>query len=213
VPPETEPDATAARPRAQPRVFGLELDAGVNARLGESGSYSAEQVYGASYGLGAWFSLVPQVELGLELTRVSLGRVSNEYGPELSWAEYAVTTLWAGGRFEPWRSSDVAIFVALRAGLGAQDVDARGLRQAGAGLAPAETYACSELGAPRFALGGGAGAALLLGPNVQLVGRFDAMAHRLEANALGSCAAGIGTTTSVGFGLGLAYGFGTGPAS
>jgi hypothetical protein len=211
--PESELESPEHRRRPVRRDIGIELDIGVNARLGDNGSYTDEQVYGASYGLGAWLTVVEQVELGLELTRTQLGRVANDFSPNLLWAEYAVTTLWAGGRFEPWRSSDVATFVALRLGVAAQDVDARGIRAADSALAPGTTYACSELDGPGLALGGGAGVALLLGRHVQLVARLDASAHRLEGDFLGACAVGIGTITSVGFGLGLAYGFETGPAS
>jgi hypothetical protein len=60
-----------------------------------------------------------------------------------------------------------------------------------------------------MALGGGGGAAWLLGPRVQLIGRVDASAHRMQGDWLGGCAAGIGSVTSVSVGLGLAYGFET----
>jgi hypothetical protein len=156
-----------------------------------------------------WIGLVDRVELGFELTRTELGRVSNDVTPNLLWAEYGVTSLWGGGRFEPWRSADLATFVALRLGLAAQDVDARGIRQSGSGLGPADGFACSETGKPAIALGAGAGGMLLLGPHLQLIARIDATAHRLESDRLGSCAVGIGSATSVGLGLGLAYGFET----
>jgi hypothetical protein len=211
--PESELESPERRRRPVRRDVGIELDIGVNARLGDNGSYTDEQAYGANYGVGAWLAVVEQVELGLELTRTQLGRVSSDDSPNLLWAEYAVSTLWAGGRFEPWRSAEVATFVALRLGVAAQDVDARGIRAADSALAPGTTYACSEFDGPGLALGGGAGAALLLGRHVQLVARIDASAHRLEGDFLGSCAVGMGTITSVGFGLGLAYGFETGPAS
>jgi hypothetical protein len=195
-------------PAPRARDSGLELDIGLNTRLGRNGSYSHEQAYGGNYGFGAWVGLVPHVELGIELTRTELGHVSSERGRNLVWAEYDVTTLWVGGRFEPWRSKDVATFVALRLGLGAQSVDARGTREQPQTLAPASAYACSETEGPGVALGGGGGAALLLGPRVQLLARLDASAHRLENGWLGGCAVGIGSVTSVSVGLGLSYGFG-----
>jgi hypothetical protein len=209
VPPEREQSpAPASHPRE--RDFGLELDLAFNARLGEQGSYSEDRGYGALYGAGAWLRAVEHVELGLELTRTELGKVENERSPNLIWAEYGVTSLWFGGRFEPWRSNDVALFVALRVGYGLQDVSARGVLQEPGGLAPAGSFSCSETGGGGVALGGGAGAALFLGPRIQLVGRLDATAHRLTSDRLGSCAPGIGSVTSLGLGLGLAYGFETG---
>jgi hypothetical protein len=213
VEPESEPNPPERTEPPRPRDFGIELDFGLNARLGESGSYAREQAYGAAYGVGTWVLLAERVELGFELTHAELGRVSNERGPNLIWAEYGVTTLWLGGRFEPWRGRELVTFVALRVGLGAQTVSARGTRERGSTLAPADEFACSETDGPGFALGGGAGAAWLLGPRVQLVARVDASAHRLESEWLGRCAIGIGSATSVGFGLGFAYGFEVAPTS
>ena len=210
---ESEERKPVATPAPRARDFGLELDVGLNTRLGRNGSYSDEEAYGGSYGFGAWVALAEHIELGLELTRTDLGRMSNENAPNLVWAEYTVTTLWFGGRFEPWRSKDVATFVALRLGLGAQSVDARGTRADGPALAPADAYACSETDGPGVALGGGGGAAWLLGPRVQLIARVDASAHRLENDRLGRCAIGIGSVTSVSVGLGVAYGFETAPSS
>jgi hypothetical protein len=212
-PAETEQRKAVITRAPRARDFGLELDVGLNTRLGRNGSYSHEENYGGNYGFGAWVALADHVELGLEVTHTELGRVSNERSPNLVWAEYGVTTLWFGGRFEPWRSNDVATFVALRLGLGAQSVDARGTRAEGSLLAPAESYACSETKGPGVALGGGGGAAWLLGPRVQLIARLDASAHRLDSDWLGRCAVGIGSVTSVSVGLGLAYGFESGPAS
>jgi hypothetical protein len=203
-----QPPAPASPPRE--RDFGLELDLAFNARLGEQGSYSEDRGYGALYGAGAWLRAVEHVELGLELTRTELGKVESERSPNLIWAEYGVTSLWFGGRFEPWRSNDVALFVALRVGYGWQDVSARGVLQEPGGLAPAGSFSCSETGGGGVAFGGGVGAALFLGPRIQLVGRLDATAHRLTSDRLGSCAPGIGSVTSLGLGLGLAYGFQTG---
>ena len=208
-PPEREPRPLPASPPIR-RDLGVELDLSLNARLGEQGSYSDDHGYGASYGAGVWLRAAEQVELGLELTHTELGRVANERSPNLIWAEYGATSLWFGGRFEPWRSNDVALFVALRAGYGLQGVSARGVLQQPGGLAPAGSFSCSETGGGGFALGGGAGSAMFLGRHLQLVGRLDATAHRLTSDRLGSCAPGIGSVTSVGLGLGLAYGFETG---
>ena len=208
-PPEKEPEPAAAPP-AHERDLGLELDLALNARLGEQGSYAEDRGYGALYGAGVWLRTATSVELGLELTRTELGSVENESSPNLIWAEYGVTSVWFGGRFEPWRSNDVALFVALRVGYGRQDVSARGVLQEAGSLAPAGSFSCSEAGGGGVAFGGGAGAALFLGPRIQLVGRLDATAHRLTSARLGSCAPGIGSVTSLGLGLGLAYGFETG---
>lgn len=208
-PAESDARRAVLTPPARPRDFGLELDLALNTRLGRSGTYAHEEAFGAHYGVGAWLGLGHHTELGLELTRTELGRVSNESGRDLVWAEYAVTSLWLGGRFEPFRSKDIATFVALRLGLGMQSLDARGARAGGPLLAPAETYACSETDGPGIALGGGGGAAWLLGPRVQLIGRLDANAHRMQGDWLGSCAPGIGSVTSVSVGLGIAYGFET----
>lgn len=210
VPPEREPPPEpGSRPR--PRDLGVEVDLALNARLGEQGAYDDDEGLGALYGAGVWLRAVEHVELGLELTHTGLGRVQSERSPNLVWAEYGVTSLWLGGRFEPFRSNDVALFIALRLGYGMQDVSARGVLQEPGGLAPAGSFTCSETGGGGVALGGGAGAALLLGPHVQLVGRLDATAHRLTSDRLGSCAPGIGSVTSLGVGLGLAYGFSLGP--
>ncbi len=208
VPPEREAERAPAAAPAE-RDFGLELDLSLNARLGEQGSYSEDRGYGALYGVGAWLRAAASVELGLELTRTELGEVENARSPNLIWAEYGVTSLWFGGRFEPWRSNDLGLFVALRVGYGLQDVSARGVQQEPGGLAPAGSFSCSQTGGGGIAFGGGAGAALFLGPHVQLVGRLDATAHRLTSDRLGSCAPGIGSVTSLGVGLGLAYGFET----
>lgn len=199
-----EPPAAAGAPHHE---LAVELDLALNTRLGTTGSYTDEQRLGAAYGVGAWLSLAGPVALGLELTRTELGRGSSDEPPDLVDVDYAATTLWASGRFEPWRAADVVPFVALRAGAALQHVDARGLRQAQNVLSPARTYGCSETEGPGLALGAGVGAALRLGRHVRLVARGDANAQRLEGGWLGDCAAGLGSIVSVAVGLGLAYGF------
>jgi hypothetical protein len=200
----------AARPAKSTRRgdFSVELDAGLNVRLGEAPGFREEESFGGAYGAALWFNLADEAALGLELQHADLGRGADQRGPNLINVEFSATTAWLSGRFIPLRSGSFEPFVALRAGLAVQHVDADGVRQRSASLEPAVGFTCTELDGPSLAFGGGVGARFAVGPRVSVVTRLDGSAHRLSSERLGDCAAGVGSSTSIGAGIGLAYEFG-----
>jgi hypothetical protein len=209
--PEPPQDGGVARAPARPKGrgdFSLELDVGLNVRLGEASSFQEEESVGGAYAAAFWLNLVEEAALGLELQHSQLGRGEDQRGPNLVNVEFSATTAWLSGRFVPLRSGSFEGFVALRAGLALQHVDADGVRQRGAPLEPAVGFTCNELDGPSIAFGGGLGARFGVGPGFSLVTRIDGNAHRLSSERIGDCAAGVGSSTSVGAGIGLAYEFG-----
>lgn len=219
LPPVSEPrrdePAAGAAPRrsAEGGDVGLELDFGINARLGNAAGFEREETLGALYGGAVWLSLARDVTLGLELQHAELGRGSAQSGPNLVDVEFEATTAWLSGRFAPFTSPQVEGFVALRAGIAMQHVDARGVRQSRSSLEPASPFSCRELDGPAIAFGGGLGARFGVGPGFSFVARVDGTAHNLSSEPVGACAPGAGATTSASVGLGLAYTFGAGPST
>jgi hypothetical protein len=189
--------------------FGLELDLGANLRLGGASGFDREDTLGATYGGALWFNWFEHASFGLEVAHTELGSGSDQDGANLADVRFGATTAWIAGRFVPIRTAAVDGFVALRAGVALQHVDADGVRQYGAGLEPPRSFSCDEIGGPGMAFGGGIGARFGLGTRVSLITRADANAHQLSGDSVGECAPGAGSTTSVSLGLGVAYEFGT----
>lgn len=205
--PRSEEAAPGPAPLGPRREFAFELGAGVNARLGEAAGYSTDRPWGVLYGAGLWWNVAAATALGLELTHVELGYGSASNGANLVNADYSVSSAWLGGRFTPWHTDTLRLFVALRLGLSLEHVTAYGVRQPSSPFATPSTFDCSGTHGPAFGLGGGAGLAIRLNTRLDLVSRFDAHGEQLTSDTVGSCAAGPGSATSLSLGLGLAYGF------
>lgn len=200
-------EGAAVRPSREHDFF-VELDLALNTRLGSAAGFREQERIGAAFGGGFWLRALDRLVLGFEISHAELGRGSDQKDQELVSVEYSASTAWLGGRFTPWKLGELHPFIALRAGLALQHVDAEGLRQVGADLSPPRGFACTDIDGPRLAVGGGLGASLGLGPSVRLIGRFDASAHQLTGGLVGGCAVGVGSAASIAFGLGLTYGFG-----
>lgn len=200
-------EGAAVRPSREHDFF-VELDLALNTRLGSAAGFREQERIGAAFGGGFWLLALDQLALGLEISHAELGRGSDQEDQELVSVEYSATTAWLGGRFTPWKLGELEPFIALRAGLALQHVDAEGLRQVGSDLSPPRGFACTDVDGPSLAVGAGLGASLGLGPRVRLIGRFDASAQQLTGDLVGGCAVGVGSAASLAFGLGLSYGFG-----
>jgi hypothetical protein len=179
----------------------------VNARLGQAAGYSDDHPWGATYGAGIWLNLAKATALGLELVHAELGSGRSANGANLVSADYSVTGAWLGGRFTPWQTDAVRLFVALRVGLSFEHVSANGLRQSASPFQSPSVFDCSGSHGPAFGLAGGAGLAFRLNSRLDLVSRLDAHGEQLTADTVGGCAAGLGSATSLSLGLGFAYGF------
>lgn len=191
--------------------LGLELDLGMNLRLGSAAGFPREVTLGAVYGGALWIHAFEKASLGLGVQHAELGRGTAESGANLISVEFAATTAWLLGRLVPFRTRNVDGFVTLRAGLAIEHIDADGVRQAGASLDPPRSFSCNEVAGPGMAFGGGIGARFALGPRASLITRLDGNAHQLRGDVISGCALGVGSTTSVSFGLGVAYDFNPAP--
>jgi len=185
----------------------LEARFGFNARLGSSfDDTSNDEQLDIAYGIGAYVAWKPEYALGLELEHTGLGRVRALSAENSVDAEYSSTSAWLAARVFPWRSERWDLFVNLRLGLAMQHVDALGTRQTSTSITvPATSFSCSEWDGPGIALGAALGLNLHISRHVAFVTRVDAAGQRLNGDVLGSCADGIGTTTSLAGSIGLSY--------
>ncbi len=210
-----------AGPGAAPRRFdhtygawlGFEARFGFNTRLSNSFDASSnEQLLDSTVALGAYLAWSPAYAVGIELEHAGLGRVRGLSGQSSSDADYTASGAFLGARLFPWRSERWDLFVNLRVGLAWQHVDALGTRQASDSIiVPPTSFACSEWDGPGPALGGAVGAALRLSRHFSVQSRVDATAERLNGDAMGSCASGIGSVATLSGTLGLAYEFEAAP--
>lgn len=185
----------------------LEARFGFNLRFGSSfADTSDDERLDTAYGIGAYLAWKPEYALGLELEHTGLGRVRGLSGQNSIDAEYGSTSAWLAARVFPWRSEDLDLFVNLRLGLAMQHVDALGTRETGTSITtPAASFSCSEWDGPGIALGAALGLNVHVSRRVSFVTRIDAAGQRLSGDVLGTCADGIGTTTSLAGSIGLSY--------
>jgi hypothetical protein len=194
--------------RPGPRDIAVQLGAGVNGRFGRASGYAEDSGIGPSYALGAWFAASSAIALGLELSYTRLGHGSAESGVNIVNTEFSSSAAWLAGRFFPYRTPDLSIYLGLRVGLALEHVTATGLAQNGESpLVRAAVIDCSGTRGPALGLGGGIGGVLALSSHLDLVSELGVRAEQLSADRVGGCANGVGSTTSLGFGLGIAYGF------
>jgi hypothetical protein len=191
----------------------LEARFGFNTRLGSSFDEGAnEQLLDSTFALSGYLAWNREYALGLELEQAGLGRVRGLSGENSIDAQYSGSSAWLGARVFPWRSERWDVFVNLRLGLVWQHVDALGTRQTSASIAaPPASFSCSEWDGPGFGLGGAIGASFRLSRHFAVLSRLDASGARLSGDALGSCADGIGSVTTVSGTVGLGYEFETAP--
>ncbi len=186
--------------------FSLELGFGMNDRLGDPDGYARASGLGAAYGVGAWFSLVPNVAAGLELSHTDLGRASSQSGANFLSTEPSMTAAWLGGRVSAYQRGDLRLFLSLRDGLALEHVAAAGVRSTASPLEPATPFDCAGTHGPALAIGAGLGSSVHLNSHLDLVLRVDGHSEQLTADSVAGCAAGIGSSTSLMFGAGFAYG-------
>ncbi len=216
--PATTLAATAREAPAAPEVrrFDVDYEAlpltlearfGFNARLGSSfDNTSDDEQVDTAYAIGAYLAWKPEYALGLELEHTGLGRVRALSGENSSDTEYSSTSAWLAARVFPWRSERLDLFVDLRLGLAMQHVDALGTRETSTSITePATSFSCSEWDGPGIALGAALGLNLRISRHVAFVTRLDAAGERLNGDVIGTCADGIGTTTSLAGSVGLSY--------
>jgi len=190
-------------------AFRLSLEArfGFNARLGSSFAASAhEELFDTDFALGAYLAWKREFALGLELEQSGLGRARALSDQNSIDAEYSATGAWLAARVFPVRRERLDLFVNLRIGLVLQHVSALGTRQVSPSItAPAVSFSCSEWDGPGLGLGGAVGLAYRLSRHVSFLSRLDATGARLSGDALGACADGIGSVSSVSGTVGFSY--------
>jgi hypothetical protein len=203
---EYQPDYDALR-------LTLEARFGFNARLGSSFAASAhEELVDTDFALGGYLAWKREFALGLELEQSGLGRARALSDQNSIDAEYSATGAWLAARVFPLRRERLDLFVNLRIGLVFQHVSALGTRQEAVPFTqPAVSFSCTEWDGPGVGLGGALGLAYRLSRHVSVLSRVDATGARLSGEALGSCADGIGSVSSVSGTIGLAYEFGPAP--
>lgn len=187
--------------------FTLEARFGFNARLGSSFAAAAqEELFDTDFALGGYVAWQRELALGLELEHAGLGRARALSGQDSIDAQYSATGAWLAARVFPIRRERLDLFVNLRLGLVFQHVSALGTRQESASITqPAQSFSCSEWDGPGVGLGGALGLAYRLSRRVSILSRVDATGARLSGGALGSCADGTGSVSSLGASIGLSY--------
>lgn len=189
----------------------LEARVGFNTRLASAFADSAdEELLDTNAALGAYLAWRPEFALGLELEHTGLGRLKAISDQNSINATYSGTGAWLGARVFPLRRERLDVFVNLRVGLVMQHIDVKGTR-ASSPLVTASPFSCREWDGPGLGIGGAAGVAYRLSHHVSVSTRLDLTGLRLSGDALGSCADGIGSTSSIGGTIGLAYEFETAP--
>jgi hypothetical protein len=191
----------------------LEARLGFNARLGSSfDDATDEERWGATYAFAAYLAWQREFALGLELDHSGLGSVRALSGQNSIDNQYTATGAWLGARVFPIRRERFDFFVNLRVGMVFQHVDAFGTRASSGSITePAQSYSCSEWDGPGIGLGGALGIAYRLGRHLSFVSRVDLTGARLNGEALGTCADGIGSVASLSGSVGLAFEFETAP--
>ena len=191
----------------------IEARFGFNARLGSSFDDNVdEELVDTNFALGAQLAWKPEFSLGVELEHTGLGRVSAITGQNSSNATYSATGAWLAARVFPIRRERLDVFVNLRVGLVMQHVDVLGTRATSESITvPATSFSCSEWDGPGLGISGGPGVAFRLSRHVSISSRLDLTGLRLNGDALGSCATGLGSTSSLTGTVGIAYEFETAP--
>jgi hypothetical protein len=188
-------------------ALGVEATLHLGSRMGDSANgFDEEARAGLGFELAGLLALTPEFAFGLRVVRSDLGTATAVGGQDALNADYASTLLGLGGRFFPYRTSNVELFVNLGVGLAWQDVTATGLRD-DVTIAPAVPFECSGVDGPGLALGGGVGGAFRLGGELWFVGKLEGSGQRLTSNVVGECVVGIGSATLVQGGLGVLYAF------
>lgn len=184
----------------------LEGRLGFLARPDSGAGFDHESNVGAEVGLSLYLQLKRELAAGIEIERSSLGRGTALSHLDSVGIDYTVSSAMLGIRAFPKRSELFDVFVGLQVGVGIQSVSAAGTANNGP-LLPASAYSCSASDTPAFQIGGGIGARLMLSPRWGLSARINGTGRRLSDELVGTCAQGIGTSTTLSAGLGLGYDF------
>ena len=192
------------------KTFGIELDAGTNARLdGASPGFNNHEAADITFGGGLWFAPARLYSLGLSFQRAGIGsETSSPVGSSVA-VTRDLNTLWIGGRAYPLRNDKVGLYIALNLGASWQHVDATGATVTQQYTTPAQPFACSATQGPGFAIGGGVGADVDLDRHLAFLVGADISAHRLSSDPadLGGCAPGSGSVTNLAARIGFMYRF------
>jgi hypothetical protein len=195
--------------------LGLELDGGVNARLGSTDSgLDDDETVGLSYGLGLWFAPSRLLSIGVSYERIGLGSERTPASVDSSLRiDRDLDSLWLTGRAYPVRSDELGVFLALQIGMGWQHMNAHGTVPSGQpSVTPAGLYSCNAGAGPDMALGGGLGLDVDIERNLGFITEVGVTGHRLTSDTVEQCAPGPGSTTSFGAGVGFQYRFDLDPA-
>ncbi len=195
-------------PRPPETTLGLQLSAGLMARIGSETTLPNDEPVDLAYGAGAWFAPTRLWSVGLAFQRVGLGGGETDSPRHSLAVQRDVNTLWLGGRAYPWRSDELGVYVGLALGASWQEVSANGARERSPGtMGPIEPFACSASDGPGFALSGAVGLDAEMGRGFAFLAEATAAGHRLTSEPIGACAPGSGSVTGVGAQIGFMYRF------
>jgi opacity protein-like surface antigen len=210
--PGPDTGAGPAGDEAQPppeRTLGIQLGAGLNARLGgDTSGIPEEEPVGLAYGLGVWFAPARVWSIGLSYQRTGLGAGETSGGETSVAVQRDLDTFWLGGRAYPLRSDTIGLYVALALGASWQSLSASGSRSSGVGgVNPPEPFACNASDGPGFALGGGVGVDVDMTRHVAFLAEVGGSGHQLTSDPIENCASGSGSVTGIGATIGFMYRF------
>ena len=207
--------AGADKPKPPPeKTFGIEIDAGTNARLdGATPGYSNHEAVDLTYGGGLWLAPSRLYALGLSFQRAGIGSETSPPTGNSVAVTRDLNTLWLGGRVYPLRGDTAGLYIRLNLGASWQHVNASGTTITGQYVATAKPFACSASQGPGFAIGGGVGGDIDLDSHLAFIADAGFGAHRLSGDAVGGCAPGSGSVTNLAARIGFMYRFDLGGSS
>jgi hypothetical protein len=186
--------------------LALEGRLGFVLRPDSSVGFDSETHAGTQLALSLYYDFKPELAIGLEIDRSTLGRGTGISGRDSVSVDYTVSSAMLGFRAYPRRSELLDLFVGLQVGIGVQGVSATGTQNNGV-ILPASSYQCGASDTPALQLGGGIGARLMISPRWGVTARIDGTGRRLSGDVIDGCAQGLGTATTVSGGIGLGYDF------
>jgi outer membrane protein OmpA-like peptidoglycan-associated protein len=204
------PPAAPAAPEDEPIRFTFDLHGGLIYRVGQADTASARG--GGLLGLDALIGTNKWWQVGLGFDHAFLG---SEHKDDLKSGAFTETNrgleeLWVLGRFYPYQSDALGIYLQLGLGPAWQNVAVSGTQAVTdpRGQVTLQPTQCSSRATPGLGLRGGAGFDLALSNLIIFYGEVGVDHFRLSGETVGDCGAGIGPTTFLAtrFGFALATG-------
>ena len=187
--------------------LAFEGAAGPVVRLGESGFYDVTERVGLSFAAGARLSPSPLFSLGLFYEHAALGRETSGDDPiDRVDLTRDANAIWGTVFLHVVSTDSLRLAIALGPGVAWQSAFAIG-SYSGDSPWRSTSFTCEGSDSADLALGAGLSATVPLDGGLSFVSDARFQSYGFGTDALGTCAAGIGTTATVGLRAGFAYGF------